>query len=218
MNFRERLIASLPVDRQMDAANALRGYSNNGKDAVEVLIWILADAQKRAVAEMRETVRAEVARLHQDKFWQRIFVSRLLGWIVAPAVGAAILAGGVVGGVAWLRGKERGYFRQWAENPKAATAFVGYSLELARRSNQSADSIRASALLMNLPGFVPRLDGDYLVIDVPSDSIAVEPQGTTTRIKVNRELAKAREALGDRFFDYLEAASQADPVHQPNPK
>ncbi len=112
----DRLIAMLPPERRAAAALSLAGMSDDPDGPIATLYseifehlervrWeqradhetrgkLLIDLLEKARAANQETIRTEVGRLHQGKFWHRMLVSRLASaaiWLVLVAVATPIV-------------------------------------------------------------------------------------------------------------------------------
>jgi hypothetical protein len=161
----------------------------------------------------RNCIQREISALSKPQLWQRIFASRVLGWVVAPAIGGAILAGGV----AWLRHCDREDFRRLTANQETTAAFMGNSLELARVGNKSTRALMAIAILLSIPDSQVEIADDHLCMDFAANDISVESRGLITRIKLNRNMPKIREAMGHEFADLLDSARKSDPDNQATP-
>ncbi|MEI6606321.1 MAG: hypothetical protein WCP35_13505 [Verrucomicrobiota bacterium] len=113
----DRLIAMLPPERRAAAAVSLVGMSDDPDGPIATLYSEILERLERIQWEQRadhetrekqlldqlekarmanqETIRTEVSRLHQGKFWHRMLVSRFVSaaiWLVLVAVATPIVA------------------------------------------------------------------------------------------------------------------------------
>ena len=117
----DRLIAMLPPERRAAAAVSLVGMSDDPDGPIATLYSEIFERLERVLSEQRadhetreeqlldqlekarmanqETIRTEVGRLHQGKFWHRMLVSRLASaaiWLVLVVVATPIVARHVI--------------------------------------------------------------------------------------------------------------------------
>ncbi len=208
----DRLIAMLPPERRAAAAVSLVGMSDDPDGPIATLYseilerlerarWdqradhetrerlLLAQLEKTRMAN-QETIRTEVGRLHQGKFWHRILFSRLASaaiWLVLVAVATPIVARHVIH--ADLTAQQQAF--------QSAQAEAATRLQQTLKDNQTEANTLAEAQRCEIERINNRLAanickksfqetvGNVITANSPQVKTVIGPEVVTLRIQDN---------------------------------
>lgn len=170
---RERLLALIHGDK-VTADRQLRRMFTDDDDPILMLFVELMERQEMARKSIGETVHGAVRREHEEqrrilqaiyhpRTWKRLLASRILGWIVAPAVLAAVILWGLEN----ISSKQLKVLSNFTRDTSTIMAFTDHmktAAGLATEAQKNAETMLAVGALLNHPNLEITREGGNLRI------------------------------------------------------
>lgn len=193
----ETLLARLPRHRQLLLRDALKRHGVYEKDPIILLFLEVLENQDRAVLRGLEQERKTLKAIYNPTTFNAILKSRLVTWVVGPIVAGLILMTIIL----FARKGEIQALQKVVDEPQSVAVAMTQGAKAMREARGDIESVKATAILMNIPEAVFAVRGEELVIQFPKARATVSEDEEKVTIRLSdksRELRNILENMGGK--------------------
>lgn len=189
---RARLLKSIPKDRQLLLAKALEKHGIEDDDPLVLLGIEILEGEARHIQAEFKRYHPLLEEIYQEETWHKLLTSKLMTFVIGP-----LAAGTIFFTVyAFARKSENEALQKLVDEPQSVALAINEGSKAMKNAKADMDSMRAAAVLMNIPEAVFAIKGKELLVQFPKNKATVTETEDKVIIKLSDPTRHLRNVLG----------------------